>query len=712
MPRRNNPNDMKQRFIDAGFIPTDAFNYRNCKQKHRVYDILNGKYVNMSLQTLDYNIKKGHRPLWAEPTLPTSIEPQTTQLSPLDRFIRAHPGNFEQIPAEQQQSTFDIYRTLRARIMRMRPFVYQFEQGEQAQIVQMRATIMALRDSLAKVLPRFSIKLKMTTLTGRERYFTVNTTTLDDLWDIFKNVEPDFTVEDSAGNFAVNGLNIDTIEYTFKQHKQGKQVIAGFFPYINTSIIPLDKYGIYADINDIRFTEPCLLTAFKNSGVMSDDEINQLTEMINTREFPQIYIKNISDHFKINVYVKHYHDEPDKQGKCRTSHVEYGDPSYNRNIRLMILHNHYAIYEKIEGTNKFVYSVIKDMIKSGELRPFNQKEFEHVYGRIIENVPVRLPYGNARPIIIRPPKPSKNPYLINCKYGEHLFGYKPEDDEIDMRLDELQGFVDSLDLRNHVDVRKYFKFSKLMERIMFEYGCFDDVYELAGTYRDSIRESLVFPGRELTVKNINEKCYYIDFNGAFCSFMTHIPTGKPIDNQFTSINTKIGELINKMYQCRMDARDNGNNKLARTIKFIMCSCYGKSIAKPVKIKRKWSENIQGTINNQGVLVASYDNQDAGYVHIIQPYVEHYNYPQFARVILDGFANKVNEIEKIVNILFRNIDAFIVNESDFNKLQQLGYIHPTELGKLKVEHIFTSVTFYNKMKWVGINEDGTEFRHCC
>ena len=143
-----------------------------------------------------------------------------------------------------------------------------------------------------------------------------------------------------------------------------------------------------------------------------------------------------------------------------------------------------------------------------------------------------------------------------------------------------------------------------------------------------------------------------------------------------------------------------------------CSCYGTSIAKPKRIKHKWSDNIQGTINNQGDLVVSHENKAAGFVSIVQPYVEHYNHPHFARVILDGFNNKLNEIKSIVNVLFINIDAIVVNEADYKKLCAMGHVHPTELGKLKVEHVFTSMTFYSKMRWTAVNLDGTEFRHCC
>lgn len=717
MPRRINPESVKQRFIEAGYLPTEGFQYKNKKQKLDVYDIFKRKYIKLSLQTLDYNIKTGKRPLWTEPLLINDENTQNitptvhqTQQSPLERFTNSHKGNFEQLPLPEQQLTYNIYKFLRGRIMRKTEFVHEFSPVQEHQPAYMRATVMALRDCMKSVLPHYSIKLHVQTQTGKKRYFHVNKTTLDDLWDIFKDVEPDFSVEDSAGNFALNTLNIASIRYIFKPHQKGKQVIGGFFPYINLNpSVDLSRYGIYSDVNDPRITEPCLLTAFRNANILNEEELNQLSEMINTREFPQIYLKNISEHFNINIYVKNYHED---NGKSRSSHVEYNNPSYTRGIRLMILLEHYALYEKVEGTNKFIYSYIKDAIKAEQMRKFTESELETVYGRMMDDPREVKPYNNSRKIVIRPPKPNPDKsYTSKLKHGEHFFGYKPDSDEIDMRLNELQEFVNSLKLRNPISVHQYFKFSRLMERIMYEYGCFDDVYELAGELRDSIRNSLVFPKRELTLKEINEKVYYLDFNGAFCSFMSNIPTGIPNPSN-TGANTKIAELINEMYQKRVEAKEKGNIKLARTIKFIMCSCYGQSIAKPKRIKHKYSENIKGTLNNQGVFVSSYEDKPAGFVSIIQPYVEHYNYPQFAKVILDGFRNKVKELEGIVNILFRNIDAFVVNEADYNKLKQLGYVHPTELGKLKVEHVFSSMRFTNKMKWIGINEDGTEFRHCC
>ena len=705
MPKRLDNDQVRQKFIAAGYVPDNDFNYKNNKQKHRVYDILNNKFVKISLQTLDYNIKKGHRPLWEEPPLPTLPEdeqqPQQSSNTPLDRFIRSHnkQESFQQLPREIQQQTFTNYQQLRHSIMSKRNFTYNFDNNHIMQASQMRATIMALHDSLSKVIPQHSIRLKITTTSGHERYFHVNPTTIADLWAIFKDVEPDFSVEDSAGNFALDNSDIATIEFTFKQHKQGRQVAAGFFPFLNLSTNDLSRYGIYNTVTDTRIAEPCLLTAFKASNVFTDDELAQLQEMISTRVFPQVYLKHIHEHFHVNIYVRHYHLDTNK-----SSHIEFINNTYNRSIKLMIHYNHYMIYENIGKVSN--YQVINKMIKNNLLRPFTTKEYEQIFTNIIEYQPTKPSYNNARPIVIKPPKQLR-PGLTRTPQNKHFFGYEPDADEVDFRLNELQEFINTLPLEHHINVRNYYKFSNLMQRIMYEYGCFDNVYELAGTLRDNIRNEITFPNRVITTKTINEKCYYIDFNGAFCSFMTHIPTGTDLKGK----NTKIEQLIKTFYNKRIEAKQQGNTKFATTLKFIMCSCYGASIRKPKTIKHKYSDNIQGTLNNQGDLVVSHENKAAGFVNIIQPYVEHYNHPQFAKTILEGFNNKVNELKSIVNILFQNIDAFVVNEEDFCKLQQLGYIHDTVLGKLKVEHVFSSMTFYNKMKWIGVNLDGTEFRHC-
>ena len=46
----------------------------------------------------------------------------------------------------------------------------------------------------------------------------------------------------------------------------------------------------------------------------------------------------------------------------------------------------------------------------------------------------------------------------------------------------------------------------------------------------------------------------------------------------------------------------------------------------------------------------------------------------------------------------------MNESDFNKLKELEWIHDDEFGKFKVEHVFKEFAIKTPRKWIGISED--------
>ena len=126
---------------------------------------------------------------------------------------------------------------------------------------------MGLKDSLPKILRTHKILAKITTAEGLERFFHINGTTLDDLYAIFKNIEPDFSVEDSSGNFGFSNMSLSTIDFTLKPRENGRQVAAGFFPYVNLGTEDLSRYGIFKEHEITRAAEPCLITAFKASNI-------------------------------------------------------------------------------------------------------------------------------------------------------------------------------------------------------------------------------------------------------------------------------------------------------------------------------------------------------------------------------------------------------------------------------------------------------------
>ena len=90
----------------------------------------------------------------------------------------------------------------------------------------MQAIILALNDTTPKLIQHsWKLILKVITRAGFERYFQVNPTTLADLWRIFGvGLTPDFSVEDSSGNFALDTLDILQIDFMFTRAKAGTKV--------------------------------------------------------------------------------------------------------------------------------------------------------------------------------------------------------------------------------------------------------------------------------------------------------------------------------------------------------------------------------------------------------------------------------------------------------------------------------------------------------
>ena len=309
-------------------------------------------------------------------------------------------------------------------------------------------------------------------------------------------------------------------------------------------------------------------------------------------------------------------------------------------------------------------------------------------------------------------RPGINEIGLRLKHNKFLFGYDVKDDEIDQRLHELQRLVDSLNLRHKINVSLYFKFSELMQKIMYEYGCLDDVYEFSGDISQKIRSELQFPKIIWSEGHYVGKLYYIDQAGAYMSSVTSIPSGMPDDDgNFKSENTKIKELIELLYDIRMKAKKIGMDKLATTIKYMMNSSWGYSMKKPKLIKHRFVKDVDEYVKRYDPFIIKYRYTcgRSGYVDRINPYVESYSYPQFARSVLNTFNAKMKELCNKVNVLYSKTDSALIYENDYKKLLSENWIGE-KLGLFKVEHIFTEVYVKSAEKWIGKNEDGTYFYH--
>ena len=203
--------------------------------------------------------------------------------------------------------------------------------------------------------------------------------------------------------------------------------------------------------------------------------------------------------------------------------------------------------------------------------------------------------------------------------------------------------------------------------------------------------------------------YYVDLNGAYMAAVKSIPTGTDLSGQ----NTRIKELIEILYAARLQAKKEGNDKLATTLKFMMTSCWGYSIQRPKIVKHKYCKNVDNYMATFAPFVIKHKyNTDgiSGYVDTINSFVPHFSFPQFAKSVLDEFRRMINEVKQVVNVLYENIDAILVTEEDYHKLLELGYIG-NKLGQFKIEHIFTEIAIKSQRVYVATLDSGEKYYHC-
>ena len=143
-----------------------------------------------------------------------------------------------------------------------------------------------------------------------------------------------------------------------------------------------------------------------------------------------------------------------------------------------------------------IVRLIKCLRKYNLLEPIPENEQQNIAKQYnhFEYKPTELIDEYFRPIIIKDKSNKQCDYLNNVFDGD---GYYMCGEHIKDRLKMVQLYYDLQQIINglHINVRakNYFKFSELMNKIMYEYGCFDNVYEIADPLSTVIREQLTFP---------------------------------------------------------------------------------------------------------------------------------------------------------------------------------------------------------------------------
>ena len=786
MPKRLNTEDVKAIFERYGYTVPDNFVYQNNSTSIRVYDEQENTYKDMTYKKLQYQIKKGRSEMETDPfggtpffmnmalseigprtrdgfidmmnmalsetgprtregfydLINTPLSDEELPRSQLERYEKRFGKNFMRETEETKNNVMQLANEIIKKLIKKQ----SFSLSPKGEVVDF---LYALSHAMKIAVPRIDKNIIMTILDnkGHTQYARVNQNTIDMLYWVLEDKQ--YEINDSGDPILESLSNVKKLDFEFKDISRGGRIVGAFFPYYNNSDIDLTPYGIYKRGEVIR--ESCLLTAFRSSGLLDDEQLNLLSSFLKTKLIPREELKHISNLFNIRISCRVHYDT----GKTSTN--EYGE-KYGKTLKLHIIEDHYILdkdvnatvfyvknYAKINNDERFVNHprkmmlsrldknryefskkgctinrIIDAMIENKLLEPMTDEEKRYLqydecsglFRDYRKNKSITVKCKEAiRQINI---KDKKRIPITFSKPNKFLFGYDVKDEEIHQRLHELQRLVDSLNLRHNIDVSLYHHFSELMQKIMYEYGCLDDIYEFSGNVSQKIRSELQFPKIIWSEGHYKGKLYYIDQAGAYMSSVTSIPSGMPDDDgNFKSENTKIKELIEHLYDIRMKAKKVGMDKLATTIKYMMNSSWGYSMKKPKLIKHRFVKDVDEYVKKFDPFIIKYKYNQGhagpGYVDRINPYVESYSYPQFARSVLNTFNAKMKELCNKVNVLYSKTDSALIYENDYKKLLSENWIGE-KLGLFKVEHIFTEVYVKSAEKWIGKNEDGTYFYH--
>ena len=299
MPRKLNTNFVRRRFNEYGYRVPENFNYVNNITHIRVYDEYNNCYENITYKMLTYRINHG-RPSRND----TESQEFITQLMNM-------PLSQETPRTDKNQNINSLVKKL----LKEKTFILNFENNEPGSKEHINA-LYTLLNALKIAAPKIDKDIRMTIETKYNEisYAHVNQNTIDVLEYLLEY--NDFNLSDSNDVLVFNINDYKQITFEFIDFKKGKRITAAFFPYYNISDIDLSSYGIYHK-DEWANPESCLITAFRSSGILDENEMNLLTSFIKTKSVPREELKNIAETFKTHIICKVHYDE-------KTSTREFG----------------------------------------------------------------------------------------------------------------------------------------------------------------------------------------------------------------------------------------------------------------------------------------------------------------------------------------------------------------------------------------------------
>lgn len=214
--------------------------------------------------------------------------------------------------------------------------------------------------------------LRMKLENGNECMRVINSRTiahLQHLIDVLEgkrsDVVEDYTDSDQAvlyGFLSLTGFSLEWYDY------QKLSKAFGYFPYYNTNQqLDLSIFGIYHNEDEANYNDNCFILAAINSKLFSNEEIDLMRSMINTRYIPRDDVKYIAEVFNVQIDTYYYNEKRKKIDKA----VKFNKGA-SRVLRLLIRCGHGMLYhDELVPPNKYdvknLNTLITKMIDNHEL---------------------------------------------------------------------------------------------------------------------------------------------------------------------------------------------------------------------------------------------------------------------------------------------------------------------------------------------------------
>jgi len=167
-------------------------------------------------------------------------------------------------------------------------------------------------------------------------------------WEHFNSIE---TMSPGSDKEILKNIKKAKIVYVMQKKKMKNKKAGAFFPYINTSILDLTRYGIYNEVKPENYKLNCLVYALK--GKISEAKYELLKSICIGRNIPKCKLEEISKITKIRFHLK-------EEGRLRTT--IYGSDDLKKNIFLGLIDGHYFINDTFQITKYALNNMHKESL--------------------------------------------------------------------------------------------------------------------------------------------------------------------------------------------------------------------------------------------------------------------------------------------------------------------------------------------------------------